>query len=222
MSSPGPPSQTEVELYAPVKSLLEGQGYTVKGEIVGCDVVAVRGDEPPVIVELKRSFGLGLVLQGIERLAMTDAVYLAVGVSPPRLDGVRKLCRRVGLGLIVVDRGEAHVLLDPLPYQPRKSRMRTTRLLAEHRRRVGDPTAGGSVRRPIMTAYRQEALRCAARLEAGPATVRAVRAEADSPRAGSILRSNVYGWFERVGRGVYGLSPRGRAEISTDGRDGGP
>ncbi|MFK8016451.1 MAG: hypothetical protein AB8G17_13545, partial [Gammaproteobacteria bacterium] len=43
----------ETDLYAPVKTLLEQQGYTVKGEIGKCDVVAVRGEEPPVIVELK-------------------------------------------------------------------------------------------------------------------------------------------------------------------------
>ena len=60
----------ESDLYAPVKALLEGQGYVVKGEVRGCDVVAVRAGEPPVIVELKRTFGLGLVLQGIDRLAV--------------------------------------------------------------------------------------------------------------------------------------------------------
>ena len=62
----------ESDLYAPVKALLEGQGYVVKGEVRGCDVVAVRAGEPPVIVELKRTFGLGLVLQGIDRLAASD------------------------------------------------------------------------------------------------------------------------------------------------------
>jgi len=209
----------EVELYAPVKALLESQGYIVKGEIVGCDVVAVRGDEPPVIVELKRSFGLALVLQGIDRLALTDTVYLAVGAWPTRLAAVRKLCRRVGLGLIVITHGRAEVLLDPLPYSPRKSRPRLGRLLNEHRRRVGDPTVGGSVRRPIMTAYRQEALRCAGRLEAGPAAVRELRAADDLPHAARILQTNVYGWFERVDRGVYALSPRGREALAED-RDG--
>src|SRR5262245_24902682 len=135
----------EADLYGPVKALLESQGYVVKGEIVGCDVVAVRGDEPPVVVELKRSFGLGLVLQGIDRLALTDAVYLAVGARPSRLGDIRRLCRRVGLGLILVTDESADILLDPLPYVPRRNRRRTTRLLDEHRRRVGDPTVGGSV-----------------------------------------------------------------------------
>src|SRR6266851_8298886 len=92
----------ESDLYAPVKALLEGQGYSVKGEVRGCDVVAVRGKEPPVIVELKRAFGLGLVLQGVDRLALSDAVYLAVGAWPKNMRNVKKLCRRLGLGFIVV------------------------------------------------------------------------------------------------------------------------
>src|SRR5262245_20791240 len=165
----------ETALYEPVKALLEAQGYDVKGEIVGCDVVGVRGDEPPVVVELKRTFGLGLVLQGIDRLAMTDAVYLAVGTMPRRPATARKLLRRLGLGLIVVGRDRADIVLDPLPYRRRKAPARTARLLGEHRRRVGDPTSGGSVRRPIMTAYRQRAMRCAVLLDAGPATLRDIR-----------------------------------------------
>jgi hypothetical protein len=203
-----PVTPPETVLYEPVKALLEGQGYVVKGEIRGCDLVAVRGEEPPVVVELKRRFGLDLVLQGIDRLAMTDAVYVAVGAWPRDQGGVRALCRRVGLGLIVVTGGRAEVVVDPLPYRPRRNRGRTTRLLGEHQRRAGDPTPGGSVRRPIMTAYRQAALRCAELLEAGVTTPREIRA-AGVPAAGRILRSDVYGWFERVDRGVYALSPRG-------------
>ena len=204
-----PVAPPETELYAPVKALLEAQGYTVKGEIRGCDVVAVRGDEPPVVVELKRTFGLGLVHQGIDRLAMTDAVYLAVGAWPARPAETRRLCRRLGLGLIVVTHGRAEVVVDPAPYQPRRSRRRTAALLGEHRRRIGDPTRGGATRRPIMTAYRQEAMRCAALLAAGPMALRAMRAAGDVPNAGRIVRDNVYGWFERVDRGVYALTPRG-------------
>lgn len=208
--------EPETALYAPVKALLEAQGYEVKGEIRGCDLVGVRGDEPPVVVELKRTFGLGLVYQGIDRLAMTDAVYLAVGAWPAQEAEARRLCRRLGLGLIVVSDQHADVVVDPLPYQPRRDRKRTTRLLGEHRRRVGDPTEGGSTRRPIMTAYRQEAIRIARVLAAaggGTARVRDVRAAADAPNAGPILRDDVYGWFERVDRGVYQLTPKGLASL---------
>jgi hypothetical protein len=208
------PLEPETSLYAPVKALLESQGYDVKAEVRGCDVVAVRGDEPPLIVELKRQFGLALVLQGVDRLAMTDAVYLAVGVWPPRMDDVRRLLRRVGLGLIVVAHGRADVVLDPVPYQPRRDRRRASRLLQEHQRRIGDPNTGGSTRRPLMTAYRQEAERCLRHLGAGPTPLRALREAGDVPKAAAILRDDVYGWFERVERGVYRLTPKGEQAVS--------
>jgi hypothetical protein len=210
----------ESDLYAPVKALLEGQGYVVKGEVRGCDVVAVRAKEPPVVVELKRAFGLGLVLQGIDRLAITDSVYLAVGQWPKQIRNVKKLCRRLGLGFIVVGDGKASVLLDPLPYKPRRNRRKAGRLLGERARRVGDPNVGGqAMRAPLMTAYRQEALRCAASLATnGPMKIAVLKVEADAPRASSIVRSDFHGWFERVERGIYALTPKGRQGLEQFGR----
>ncbi|MBN9538594.1 MAG: hypothetical protein BGN99_27035 [Alphaproteobacteria bacterium 65-37] len=202
----------ESDLYAPVKALLEGQGYVVKGEVRGCDVVAVRGAEPPVIVELKRVFGLGLVLQGVDRLALTDLVYLAVGQWPKQIKNVRRLCRRLGLGLIVVSGEKADVVLDPVPYMPRKNKRKAGRMLGEHARRVGDPNVGGqAMRAPLMTAYRQQALRCAELLAAnGPMKLATMRSMADVPNVASILQSDIYGWFERIERGVYTITPKGR------------
>lgn len=202
----------ESDLYGPVKALLEAQGYLVKGEIRGCDVVAVRGAEPPVIVELKRIFNLGLVLQGVNRLALSDTVYLAIGAWPKNMRDVKKLCRRLGLGLLVVAKERVDVLLDPAPYSPRKDKRKVGRLLGEHARRVGDPNRGGSSTKvPIMTAYRQAALRCAGLLAtSGPMKVAALRVACDAPNAAAILRDDVYGWFERVERGIYAVTPKGR------------
>lgn len=213
----------ETDLYEPVKAFLEGQGYEVKGEVGACDVVARRGDSPPVIVELKRSFTLSLVLQGIERQGLSDDVYLAV---PPvggrgragHLRGIAGLCRRLGLGLLMVDvaTGKVEAVLDPAPYRPRKRKGRRDRLLGEFARRVGDPTAGGATRRVVMTAYRQDALRCAALLaRVGPMRAAAIAAAAGVARAGSILLKDHYGWFERVDRGIYRLTPRGAAALTT-------
>lgn len=205
----------ETELYQPVKTLLEGQGYTVKGEIGKCDVVAVRGDEPPVIVELKTGVTIGLILQGIDRLGITDSVYIAV----PRgkkgwaksLRDTQKLCRRVGLGFISVVGDTAEVHLDPLPYQPRKIKKRKTRLLAEFMARRGDPNTGGSTRQKLMTAYRQEAIRLAEHLaEFGPSSPANLAKAVDAPKAGAILRANHYGWFEKVEKGVYDLTAEHR------------
>jgi hypothetical protein len=204
----------ESDLYAPVKALLEGQGYAVKGEVRGCDVVGVRGSEAPVIVELKRVFGLGLVLQGVDRLALSERVYLAVGQWPKQMKHVRKLCRRLGLGLMVVAHDRADIVLDPLPYRPRKDGRKLGRLLGEHARRVGDPNQGGSSTRvPMMTAYRQEALRCAELLKTGSMKLADMRAAADVPNAAKIMQSDHYGWFERLERGVYSLTPQGRAGL---------
>jgi hypothetical protein len=204
----------ESDLYPPVKAVLEAQGYVVKGEVRGCDVVAVRGNEPPVVVELKRVFGLGLVLQGVDRLALTDSVYIAVGKWPKQMKNVRKLCRRLGLGLMVVAHDRADIVLDPQPYAPRKSKRKLGRLLGEHARRVGDPNRGGSSTRvPMMTAYRQEALRCAELLMNGPMKLAAMRAAADVPNAAKILQHDHYGWFERVHRATYAITPAGRRDL---------
>ena len=86
--------------------------------------MGVRGDEPPVIVELKKTFGLGLVLQGIDRLGLSDIVYLAVGAWPKRMREVKKLCRRLGLGLMVVTKDRVDVLLDPCPTSRARTRAR--------------------------------------------------------------------------------------------------
>jgi hypothetical protein len=216
----------EAALYSPVKQFLERQGYEVKGEVRGCDLVARRGDEPPVIVELKLRFNLPLVLQGIDRLALTERVYLAVprperhargGPLAPERPEIRKLCRRVGLGLILVGltRKTVEILEEPVPYRPRQAKSRALRLVDEFSRRVGDANVGGTVGVPLVTAYRQDALRCARALAlGGPMRVGVLRNAAEVPRAARILQSNVYGWFDRIERGTYRLTPEGDQALS--------
>ena len=63
----------------------------------------------------------------------------------------------------------------------------------------------------MITAYRQQALACAAFLSAGPDSPRDLRTVA--PDAGRILLRNVYGWFERTQRGVYQLTVDGEAAL---------
>jgi hypothetical protein len=199
----------ETSLYAAVKAFLERQGFEVKGEVCGCDIVAVRDGEPMLVVtELKLAFTLELVLQGVERLRVADEVWLAVRATRRGRDQdrrVHRLCRLLGFGLLAVttSSGRIEILAEPTPYRPRPNLPRRPRLLKEHAARRGDPAAGGSTRRPIMTAYRQRALLCAAALQQGPMRPRDLRPVA--PDAGRILRHNVYGWFERVELGLYRL-----------------
>ena len=193
----------ETDLYAPVKAFLEAQGYAVKGEVEGCDLVAVRSDETPVVVELKRSFTLGLVFQGIARQGVTENVYLAVPPFSTRTTRRRDalaLCRRLGLGLLIVR------------LETRASRPGGTgpgRILAREVERDGSGgcsgsssagweirTRGGTTRRKLMTAYRQDALRCASYLERkGPTRASGVALDTGVASARVMMYVDHYGWF---------------------------
>ena len=113
-------------------------------------------------------------------------------------------------------RGQSvEALADPAPYRPRRADKRKASLLREFASRKGDPNCGGSSRRPLMTAYRQDALRCARVIgQQGPAKVGDIRKAAQVERAGGVLLNDVYGWFERRGRGLYGLSAKGTAALA--------
>jgi hypothetical protein len=209
----------ETELYAPVKRFLESQGYAVKGEIGPADVVALRGDDPPVIVELKTGFSLALVHQAIDRQAVTPHVYVAV----PQVAGRRgfaalkanlKLARRLGLGVLTVRLSDGLICVhcDPAPFRPRLNARPKQRLLREFAERRGDPAQGGATRDGLVTAYRQDATLLARHLAAtGPCRGRDVRDATGIARATAILRDDHYGWFERVSRGVYAVTEAGRA-----------
>ncbi|MFV2053697.1 DUF2161 domain-containing phosphodiesterase [Aliiroseovarius sp. YM-037] len=211
----------ETELYGPIKSLLEGQGYDVKGEVGAADVVALRDGDDPVIVELKAGFSLSVFHQAIARQSITDDVYIAVprGVGRPFQKSLKNnmtLCRRLGLGLMTVrlKDGFVQVHLDPAPYKPRGSARRKENLLKEFAKRIGDPNMGGATRQGLITAYRQDALRCVAILNAnGPMKAKLVAEGSGVSVAQRIMADNHYGWFQRVERGVYGLSPNGNAAL---------
>lgn len=210
--------KAESDLYRPIKAFLEAQGYEVKAEIGECDILAMREGEEPVVVEMKLSFSLALVMQGVARQALFERVYLAAPVGPRgwklRYKDMTRLCRRLGLGLLAVRFGsgapvvEAH--LDPGPYAPRRNAKRRGRLLREFARREGDPNTGGTTGVKRVTAYRQDALRLARHLsETGRDSPAATAAATGVARAGAIFRADHYGWFARVERGIYELTEAG-------------
>ncbi len=212
---------SETDLYPPVKAFLEAQGFAVKGEVGAADVVARRGDEEPLIVELKLGFSLQLLQQAVARQSVSDTVYVAV----PRWKGKPGwrtfkgnvgLCKRLGVGVLSVRLSDGHVQAhcDPVPFQPRKSKVRKAALLKEFDAREGDPNRGGMARETIVTAYRQGALRCAEFLAVnGPCKGALVAKMTGVIRATAVMRDNHYGWFEKVEKGVYGLSEAGREAV---------
>lgn len=208
----------ETDLYAPVKAWLEALGYEVKAEVGAADVMACREGAEPVLVELKTGFSLTLLQQAVARQAVTDQVYVAV----PRWQGKAGwrafkgnigLCRRLGIGVLSValKDGTVQAHCDPGAFRPRRSKLRAARLMKEFRARAGDPNAGGT-RGQVMTAYKQDALRCVAYLaEHGPSKASDVARETGVGRARQIMADNHSGWFFRAARGIYALSDAGLA-----------
>lgn len=204
----------EADLYAPVKAYLQRQGFDVKGEVGAADVVGRRGIDV-VVVELKLGFSLTLFHQAIERLGVTDDVYVAVpaGGKGKSLRNNVKLARRLGLGVLTVRPRDGFVeaLADPGPYAARTLKKKKKQLLRAFDRLDGDPNAGGATRHGIVTGYRQDAIKCARFLAVhGPSKGAKVAEWAEVPVATTIMRDDHYGWFLKVDRGVYALSDAGR------------
>lgn len=221
------PIQTETELYAPVKLFFEQRGYTVRGEVKHCDLVAIRGDEPPVIVELKKSFNIPLLVQGIERLKLTQDVYVAFelpnkGKAPHRLqwEDIRRLCRMLGLGILTVQfykrkQPTVDLVCEPTPYMLRQNKRASGKLVTEFHERSGDYNVGGSSKTKLMTAYREKSLHCAHLMKLhGPLSPRQLREFTHNMNVSSLLQQNYYRWFERQSRGIYFLTENGEKALA--------
>jgi len=213
----------ETDLYAPVRDYLTTQAFTVRAEVARCDIAAQKG-EHLVVVELKLGFTLALLLQAIRRQRMADLVYVAVprpasAAGETRLRENLPLLRRLELGLLVVDlrtpQPSVAVALQPVPFERRRDNKGRRAVMRELALRTGDDNAGGSTRRALVTAYRENALLIAAALSRfGPLAPKQLRAYGTGSKTLPILRNNVYGWFERIDRALYRIQPSGTAALS--------
>jgi len=213
----------ERELYAPIRDFLAAQGFEVRGEVAQCDIVATRGEEL-VAIELKRAFGIDVLLQAVRRQRFADSVYVAL--PKPRVSGREKrwrlcksLLRQLELGLILVhDEAKppfVEIVFHPLPYRRPRNAGQRRAALRETRGRSGDYNVGGAPAGARVTAYRENAIHLACALEAfGPLSPRQLRALETGPKTLAILSANVYGWFERVERGVYAITETGRQGLA--------
>lgn len=212
----------ETELYLPIKIYLENLGYQVKGEIKNCDIVAKKGDSL-VIIELKLTLNITLLLQAVDRFSLAETVYIAIpkqcAVYKKQNKLIKKLVKRLGLGLIVVDiqktQQYVEVINDPQDYSPRINKRKQAGLLKEFNLRLGDPMTGGSSKTKAgLTAYRQRSIRIAEYLSHQSCAKGAdINKAIDEPQATIFLNKNYYQWFDNVQRGIYQLSEKGQQEL---------
>ncbi len=98
--------QRETDLYQPIRDYLIENGYTVRSEVINCDITAVKDDDL-IVIELKRSANIELLIQATERQRITDSVYVAIPTPKTkgsRWRGIKRVLRMLEVGLMVVSR----------------------------------------------------------------------------------------------------------------------
>jgi len=209
----------ETDLYEPIRDLLTTQGFTVRGEVKGCDIAAVK-DDMLWVVEMKLSANLTLIYQALDRQTATDWVFVAIPRPKKARDGsflrLQRLLKKLQIGLITVALDSpaklAEIVLFPAG-RADKSNKKSEQLRREIAGRTAD-TAGGS-QGAVNTAYRERCVRIACLLEAhgNLSAAELVNTYGCGKDAYTIMRTNHYGWFGKVARGRFELSGVGEAYL---------
>lgn len=108
----------EKNLFPPLKSWLNDQGFKVYGEVYGCDVVAIKG-RLQISYELKMSLNKKVIHQAISHRYRSNYCYVVVPTNP-RKSSIEK-CKKYRVGIIQVLGSEVKELLAPyfFTYNPR-------------------------------------------------------------------------------------------------------
>lgn len=211
----------ESDLFKPVKKYLEANDYKVRAEVKDCDITATKGDEL-IIIELKLSANLQLFIQATDRQRVTDSVYVAIPRpsirSKKHWKGIRHILRRLELGLIFVDVDNpinpVEIVFHPIKFQRKKISKRKKAIIEEVENRSQNLNVGGSNKKKIVTAYKENAIRIAVYLkEIGATSPKILRKYDSGKKTLSILYNNFYGWYQRVDRGIYDITAKGKSEL---------
>lgn len=214
----------ETDLYAPVRAFLEEEGFQVQAEVKHCDIAAVK-DGQLVVVELKKAFNLKLVYQALERQSLTEQVFVAIprpqkGQREKAWKDMLRLLKRLELGLLTVALDSplqtVDVVLEPSDSLAWKNRKKREQVQAELENRQMDVNVGGMTRRKIITAFREKSIRLACLLEREGQISTATLRERSMEDCVGVLSRNFDKWFQRVEKGVYTLSEKGREALENE------
>jgi Uncharacterized conserved protein len=129
------------------------------------------------------------------------------------------LLRRLELGLIFVSfkKGACmvEIVQEPEPFDRERSiklnKGKRKRLLKEIEGRNLDLNKGGSRGKKLVTSYRESALfiACCFNMYGSMSPKKLRQLGSDEKKTLSILAKNHYGWFQKLGRGLYGITEEG-------------
>lgn len=204
-------------MYKPLKKFLASEGYSVKAEINGCDIVCEK-DGRILVVEMKKNFNFKLLMQGVQRQKIADKVYLAITTPKKSLfskewNEKKHLLKRLELGLITVSNRGIKIVVEAKEFDLIKSknmnRKKRKAVIKEFGDRTGDFNSGGSNKKKIMTSYREKTLRIASLIGNNQMKLMDIKSAVGEHKTASILQKNHYNWFRRVERGIYALTENG-------------
>lgn len=243
---------SESDMYLPIKEYFTKLGYKVNGEVQGVDITAVRDideinpllnnkvSDPPThpnnviknqlqeltIIEIKKTFSLKLVYQAIDRLKITNNVYVAVPrphkTTRKDIKGMVNLTKKLEIGLIFVNMSKKNakplvdIIVSPTN-KKHKNTVLTRKMLKEINERSIDINNGGSKGVKIMTAYKEKSI-CIALILKKHGPLKAFNIRKIYPfapeNARIIMYNNCLGWFGREEKGVYNITQKAIEEIS--------
>ena len=209
----------ETELYEPIKSYLLKNGYKVQAEVKNCDIACLY-ENKLIVIEMKKSFNLKLLYQAMDRKSFADKVFVAI--SRPKnfrkkeTKHMLKILKSMDIGLITVALDSplkvVEIVLEPEDKTIKRKTRKRTMILNELQRRNLNTNIGGSTKKDnILTAYREQVifLACALnKIEKGSPS--SIKKQFNIQNASYILQNNHYGYFERIERGIYTLSKKGK------------
>jgi hypothetical protein len=217
--------EKEEELYVPIKNFFEEKGFLVKGEVADCDIYALK-DNFVVIVELKKTLSIRLLTQAVQRQKITDIVYIAVPTPKYNLNSSKwkhivELIKKLELGIIFVSKINkkyfANIVLEPDYFDKDKFisnyEIKRKKAFEEFKKRNFDLNVGGR-KGKIITAYKELSIKIVLYIiKNGPVTVKNLSENGfEKKKLNSIFYKNYYGWFEKIKRGLYDVTLKGRQE----------
>lgn len=219
-------SKPETILAPFAKTMLVEMGYEVRSELHHIDIVGRDSDGLFHAVELKKNFGLDVINQGLRSQAWAGMASIVVPApnkktsqksagAIKKIREWRRLCSRLDIGLYIVDdldTGTPVLRMVSLPKRISNGRLRKS-LEKEFSGRSEDLNIGGSTGVCLFTAFTEKSCKVARhfldealRIRSNPhLKSRDVAEKTGVPTANNLLYVNIFGWYRRIGRGVYTL-----------------
>lgn len=214
----------EKDLFIPIKSYFEKSGYVCDGEVNGIDLYMEK-EGSSVAVELKVSLDFKALQQAALRQKICDAVYIGIfkpsNIRSGSFNDKLYLLKRLGIGLIVVSKRSkaVEIVSEPIVCELSSYRSKNIRkhdaVSREFQKRKTKSNIGGVTQTKLITSYREDALLVLDAMAelGGQAGTRTVHKYCNIKKTADILRSNYYGWFEKIDSSLYSLTDAGYAAL---------